>query len=310
MNDLLNEIDLDINNYKLNDLLNLFNITINYTENDLKNIKKKVLLLHPDKSGLDKSIFLFYTSAFKILVSIYNQNNEQISKYNNNNKVEYKPYENIEIIDENSKLILDKIIKNNSNNFNKWFNTQFEKIIQNNDDGYDEWLKSTPAEKHEDVDTLDEMHKKMTKHRKHRKHINSIAKYDGFHNNIHTFGSNGTLITEKDANFSSGIFCGNFKYDDLRKVYTETLIPVDIDNYNIETNLNKLSLDEYKNQRYNQVLTPISETDALKQLEKQQKDMNIAFIQQNYELIKQEELAKKKNNDFINNLKLLKNKFF
>ena len=47
-------LDLNIQNYNLNDLLNLFKLNTNFTEEELKNAKKIVLKTHPDKSNLDK----------------------------------------------------------------------------------------------------------------------------------------------------------------------------------------------------------------------------------------------------------------
>ena len=65
-------MDLDIANYDYDDIIKLFNISKQFNEDDLKNAKKQVLASHPDKSGLDKSYFLFFSSAYKILFSIYN----------------------------------------------------------------------------------------------------------------------------------------------------------------------------------------------------------------------------------------------
>ena len=46
--------DLDITNYKLQDILNLFNLTLDFNEDDLKQAKKITLKTHPDKSKLPK----------------------------------------------------------------------------------------------------------------------------------------------------------------------------------------------------------------------------------------------------------------
>ena len=65
-------MDLNIDNYDLNDLLQLFNINYHYTEDDLKACKKLVLKTHPDKSKLDKKYFMFFSKAYKLLFQIYN----------------------------------------------------------------------------------------------------------------------------------------------------------------------------------------------------------------------------------------------
>ena len=53
------EIDLNEENYDYESLLNLFSSKfIRYSR--FKVAKKKVLLLHPDKSGLDMKYFVFF----------------------------------------------------------------------------------------------------------------------------------------------------------------------------------------------------------------------------------------------------------
>ena len=47
-------MDLDINNYELMDILNLFKLPIMFDDKHLKQAKKTVLLMHPDKSKLPK----------------------------------------------------------------------------------------------------------------------------------------------------------------------------------------------------------------------------------------------------------------
>ena len=54
-------VDLDINNYNLQDILSLFKIPVNFDERDLKKAKQIVLKTHPDKSKLPAEYFLFYS---------------------------------------------------------------------------------------------------------------------------------------------------------------------------------------------------------------------------------------------------------
>ena len=67
----MENLDLDIDNYDYEDILNLFKLNINFQEYDLKNAKKQLLNMHPDKSGLDKKYFLFFSAAYKMLYRIY-----------------------------------------------------------------------------------------------------------------------------------------------------------------------------------------------------------------------------------------------
>ena len=47
-----------------------FKIPSDFTEEQLKQCKKAVLKTHPDKSGLDKEVFLF-SKAYKVLYGVY-----------------------------------------------------------------------------------------------------------------------------------------------------------------------------------------------------------------------------------------------
>jgi len=58
-------LDLDIENYNLNDILNLFKLEYDFDENDLKKAKRVVLQVHPDKSRLPAKYFIFYSKEYK-----------------------------------------------------------------------------------------------------------------------------------------------------------------------------------------------------------------------------------------------------
>ena len=135
----MEELDLNIDNYEYEDILKLFELKTNFRENDLRNAKKKVLMMHPDKSGLDKKYFLFFSSAFKILHSVY-EFREKASK-DLNEEVEYLAEKN----EENQELVDKLRDKYNTKDFNKWFNKEFEKVKLENDfesNGYGDWLTS------------------------------------------------------------------------------------------------------------------------------------------------------------------------
>ena len=65
------DIDLNEDNYDYQELLDLFNLQSNFTYEDLKIAKKKVLMLHPDKSFLDKKYFIFFLKMYEKIKQIY-----------------------------------------------------------------------------------------------------------------------------------------------------------------------------------------------------------------------------------------------
>ena len=54
------DLDLDIDNYDYEDILNLFKLNHDFGENGLKNAKKIVLATHPAKSGLNKEVSITF----------------------------------------------------------------------------------------------------------------------------------------------------------------------------------------------------------------------------------------------------------
>ena len=129
----MSKTDLSIENYSLEDILNLFKLNYDFTKQELKQAQKIVYQTHPDKSNLPKEYFLFYFKAFKILKEIY-EFRHQKTKSTDYDVEENKEHE-----------ILLKNIKNKKN-FNKWFNEMFEHVkLHDNESesGYGDWLISS-----------------------------------------------------------------------------------------------------------------------------------------------------------------------
>jgi len=138
--DSLQELDLNIDNYNLEDILNLFGLNINYNTNELKVAKKMALKTHPDKSGLDNAVFIFFSKAYNILSKIYKLKNRT------EQKVENIDYDGDDMEKElgNKELLKIKLNKLDKKDFNLWFNNLFEKSNgKANTKGYGDWLKSS-----------------------------------------------------------------------------------------------------------------------------------------------------------------------
>ena len=56
----MDKLDLDIANYNYEDLITLFHLHHEFSSKDLKEAKKIVYRVHPDKSNLPKEYFLFF----------------------------------------------------------------------------------------------------------------------------------------------------------------------------------------------------------------------------------------------------------
>jgi hypothetical protein len=66
----MDELDLNIDSYNLHELLSLFKLNEGFTSEELKSAKRIVYATHPDKSGLDKKYFLFFSKAYRLLVQV------------------------------------------------------------------------------------------------------------------------------------------------------------------------------------------------------------------------------------------------
>lgn len=290
-------MDLDITNYDYEDILKLFNISKQFNEEDLKSAKKRVLASHPDKSGLDKSYFLFFSSAYKILFNIYNFREKHSSLTNLNN---YNEIYNTDKDEVNEELIHKIMTTKSTQEFNKWFNEQFTSMKINNDyeeNGYGDWLNTSNTEEIVKCNDLNSIHKIMEEKKKVLRSNDLIKKKD-----ISEFNNTNycDLTNSKPEDYSSGLF-SKFQYEDLKKAHEESIIPVTSED-NIS---NYTSLDDIKFKRTQQSIVPMKTDEANKYLNKSKENENEISSMRAYTLFKQDEITKKNNDKFWNNLKQL-----
>ena len=127
------DIDLNLENYDLDDILALFKIKYSFDKADLKKAKRMVLQTHPDKSKLPKEYFLFFSSAYKVLYSIHRFRTRCDAQETTDYVIEK---------DKEKESLLKDLSK--KKNFNKIFNEMFEKHFVPSDGvdgGYGDWLK-------------------------------------------------------------------------------------------------------------------------------------------------------------------------
>ena len=290
----MEELDLHIENYNLKELLVLFNLDYNFNIDDLKKAKKIVLMTHPDKSGLNKDYFLFFTSAYKLIYNLYDF---RYKSTNNNTKYILEKNE------DNEKLLNAYNIQNKPD-FNKWFNNMFETSQipdLNKSAGYGSWLVSD-----EDIETqiatkntmnsiIEDKKTKMRSliiHNQYKEITNTSSLYD--------------LTTEQPDTYSSDIF-SKLSYEDLKKAHTESVVPVTIDDYN---NRKQYSINELINTRSIQDTernsVEMQEVAMNKLLE--QKELRIkSDMERAYTLAKQDEKIRIVNDTWWSKLKHITN---
>jgi len=287
----MEQIDLNIDNYEYKDILALFGLNKNFTERDIKNVKRKVLQTHPDKSGLDKKFFLFFTAIFKVLHSVYEFKAK--ANVNLNEEIEYS----VEETGENEVVVNNLREKYSTKEFNNWFNKEFDKIKLNNDyedTGYGDWLKN--AEDSEVCTNKTEMNEMIDRK---KKNLRSVIKFDGIHESNN--GSYNDLANNKPAEYSSGMF-SKLQFEDLRKAHDESVIPVTEDDFNSRYS----SMEDIKLQRHQQSLNPLSEVEGREYLNSQKSNEDEVGASRAFKLAAQEREASRGSNSFWTSLKQLK----
>lgn len=262
----MEELDLDIESYSLQELLNLFNIQLPITDLDIARAKRKLLRTHPDKSGLGTDVFIFFKSAYEKVKSLYeiqiSQNREAADKYSE------------ELEDKNAGIQEFS----NSKNFTAKFNRLFEEniVLSSGGSGHGKWLANSI---HVENTTSQ---KQLNELKKSSRTLSVVLPLCGFSNHC---GSE--LIDDVD---NSGV-CGALHFEDVKRAYTESVVPVTEEDDFLHR-INYDSVEELQLDRNNTVYSEYfkNHEKKLKELHERQSilDVEMAFkLQQQDEIRRQ-----------------------
>ena len=300
------ELDLDVDNYSLDDLYNLFNISSNSNNNNkvldeesLKGAKQIVLKMHPDKSQLDSKYFLFFSKAYKRLYSIYEFQNKSDKKTERDLKKDY--------FEDSNKTVLDNMFQTKTElkdpkNFNSWFNDKFDKhklVDDESNNGYGDWMKSDEGLYLEnDNVTQSNMNEAFEKQ---KKQIQALTVYNGVTVSYASFSGGGSLLGEQSSNFSGS--SSGLGFTDLRQAHIETIIPITQDDYD---NIPKYkNLNEYKMNRDRVDITPLTTAESERILLQNKSNLDQESAATAYKYAKQAEKAKANQRSFWGDIKQL-----
>ena len=301
----MENLDLNIRNYDLEDITNLFRIQINFNKEDLKNAKKVVLKTHPDKSRLDKKYFLFFSKAYKVLYSIYEFKNKNEKNFDNELDTEYDKF--IELFDEDQKSknngLREKVDDfTKSNNFNKEFNKLFENNRLRNeyeDKGYADVLKEDSKltrfiqEKEKagiNTSSLQDQQMILNSYKENNK---TLIKHRGVQEMTNTsFGT--SLTNDAPEEYGSDIF-SKLAYDDIKKVHhDESILIVNENDARKEQFLNVNQLQDFRNE---QNTMPLSNQQAKNFLSQKKEQEELESTKRAFFLAKQVEKVKEIENN-------------
>ena len=295
----MENIDLNIHNYDLNDLIALFKLPFHFKEEHLKDAKKIVLMTHPDKSRLDKEYFLFFSQAYKYLLKIHQL--RQSSTTTNTD------YDKDELWSKEHSVLIDGKIKTMSQeDYTDWFNSTFEKMRLKDDSeetGYGDWLKSDEDLVDETVTSTNEMNEYI---QNKKKQLRALVVHNDFQDMNTSNGGHFDLVREIPGDYGSSMF-DKLQFEDVRKAHCESVIPVteeDFHNRKKYTNIDELNRERTQDMVQNNDRWLSSHESRLKESNSQDEDIN---IQRAYKLMNQDEMIRENHEKFWSDMKRIKN---
>lgn len=272
--------NLDIRSYSLEDLLQLFQLSVHkaITIDDLKRAKMQVLSMHPDKSNLHPDYFIFYKKALETVVN-YSDNQTRVSNTVPNHEMQYYPDHDSSINEDERELRKKMIEKQRKTNgggekFQKQFNQLFEEnMAYKPDTTRNAWFQQE-APIFNDMEKVTSG-KNMTAAFDQIKRQNAaMVKYSG----VKTLGASGGTSFYDDEDdiyreeyISSDPF-SKLKYEDLRKVHKDqTVFSVSENDFSKVKQYN--SVDQYTRSRDQHSYDPIEQTRAQQYLDEQNRIM-------------------------------------
>ena len=271
--------NLNIHMYTFDDLLGLFDLTAQISLDDLKRSKKKVIMLHPDKSKLGSEYFLFYKKAFDIIVQFYDDQTKQ-NKNITDETVDYSPNDTNQWNKSTTAQINKAIGDMSKESFQKKFNQLYEKNMQKEiKPDVNEWFSKNDPLYQMDENAGKNMGKALEQI---KQQSNSLNLYRG----VQTLASssNSSNLYEDDSDSNEYVSCDPFsklKYDDLRKVHKDqTVFAVS------ESDFDKMqtygSVDQLNRARGQQDLKPTSKEESQQMLNSQEMKMREHIMKQEY----------------------------
>ena len=270
----MSKVEEKVNKLGLYEILDLFSLNIHFNLEDMKKAKKKVLMLHPDKSNISVETFLYYKYAYDKLILIYhfvkNEKDEDSLKKSHDTDDAFLKYLN------QKNITSEKNNKSFLNEFNKMFENVY--VSDNNEkDGYKDWLKSN--DDIYDKDNLEKSRKKLIDNNQ----ISIKMEVGEYNNSL----DNDTYTC--DDPFSK------FKYFDVKDAHKNTIIGMDQEKTLSETKMFG-SVDEYVKYQEQNKTTPLNEEESDIYFKNRDKRDNQSAKELAFEYMKQSETIKKRQN--------------
>jgi hypothetical protein len=258
--------NLDINTYSLEEIFGLFNLNYDLTEDSMRSAKKKVLMIHPDKSQLPANYFHFYKQAYEIILNIYKQK----SKINDSKGAPKQYSPNVEqhgtIGNNETDLSTDVFKKVSNTKFNELYD---QNMTKKTDNSRYEWFRR-------DEPVMDDFSKRQVNPKNMGSELDLIKQKQAaliVYKGVQEMQSGGgTSYFDDDESTDEYVACDVFsklKFDDLRKVHKDqTVFAVSEADFNNRPQYK--TVDQFVRERGDNA--PLSKAEAATLLERQQKE--------------------------------------
>ena len=268
--------NLDIRQYGLDEIYALFGVRRDTLSiEDLKKAKQRVLMTHPDKSGMPSDYFIFYKKALEVLATDYaemhrvEQSNNRMTELQHNN-YEYSHGGGEE--EERMRAVAGKTASGDK--FQRDFNRIFEEQMQQKiDESRNDWFKDDRAA----YDTSKVSKNNITQSIEEvKRQQRAVARYTGgvremtHHIGTRLYDEQGTDEGTEDQYISGDPFA-KLKFEDLRRVHKdETVFQVSESDYNNQTTYK--NVEEYGRARSSQQFDQISKQQAERILQQREQE--------------------------------------
>ena len=284
--------NLQLSTYSFDEILQMFGLSYQITLEDLKAAKRKVLMVHPDKSNLPSEYFLFYKHAFETVVQYYNNQTRQAQVVDEHTPTDYVP-----LTPENSHL--QKTVQNiNSKQFNSRFNELFEQNMwEKPDERQNEWFRSessAPEYTPKTPVSVSNMSSAFDDIKTHQRN-QGLVRYSGVRDWSST-RSGANFYDEsagEDGDYVVSDPFSKLKFEDLRKVHKDqTVFAVSEREYDAIPKYQ--NVEQYATQRNAGTLTPMEKAEAQRMFDHRESEARErAARQQHRANLKSQEYAEK-----------------
>lgn len=283
--------NLRIENYTFDELLGLFELkSYDISLEQLKTAKKRVLMLHPDKSRLAPEYFLFYKKAFEIVVQFYESQNRQ-NQVIDENTTKYTPMQTNDHGKKTGQNIKQVISKIPTDTFQNKFNELFEQngMAYRPDPKKNQWFQDetpvfqdVPEQGEVSAKNMGQVFDTMKQNQSH----SMVQQYRGVQEMSSTMGGGSSSFhddqeeEERTQYISSDPF-SKLKFDDLRKVHKDQTVFA-VSERDFEKVQTYGSVDEFNRARAQHSYDPLAEDKAKQILAQQEQAYKEAMMRKEY----------------------------